>query len=110
MSTSKFLLSYDEDYDSDIHQIISETPRKRISERLRNLIRLGLMVESQGIQHVVHQQVSMAPLKVDLDPQTGGAVEDGVYNPSSLNEPSSRDQIQLQPRRKKPIQITPPKS
>lgn len=47
MSKSRrFPLIYDEEFDADIHRMLMETPHKRRSERLRQLIRLGLTVES----------------------------------------------------------------
>ncbi|KPV45655.1 hypothetical protein [Alicyclobacillus ferrooxydans] len=42
----RFPLTYDEEFDADIHKMLMETPQKRRSERLRQLIRLGLSVES----------------------------------------------------------------
>ncbi len=42
----RFPLTYDEDFDADIHKILMETPQKRRSERLRQLIRQGLSLES----------------------------------------------------------------
>lgn len=42
----RFPLTYDEEFDADIHKMLMETPQKRRSERLRQLIRLGLSVET----------------------------------------------------------------
>lgn len=41
----RFPLTYDEEFDADIHKVLIETPQKRRSERLRQLIRLGLLIE-----------------------------------------------------------------
>jgi hypothetical protein len=103
--TRKFLLSYDEEYDSDIHKVISETPRKRISERLRNLIRLGLMVESQGIQRVVQQRMvpPTHPAPQTVEPEQGTSESHSASSLQTTNqvEPSRE-------RRKRPVRITPP--
>lgn len=44
----RFPLHYDEEFDRDIHELLMHTPEKRRSERIRNLIRLGLAKESQA--------------------------------------------------------------
>lgn len=44
----RFPMHYDEELDMDIHQLIHETPTKRRSARLRQLIRLGLAAEQGG--------------------------------------------------------------
>jgi len=44
-NTRRFPLIYDERFDGDIHKVLIETPQKRRSERLRQLIRLGLSIE-----------------------------------------------------------------
>jgi|GEM_PF-3980236 len=41
----KFLLSYDADYDAPIESVLQETPSKRRSQRLRELIYKGLQTE-----------------------------------------------------------------
>lgn len=41
----RFPLHYDEEFDRDIHELLTRTPEKRRSERIRNLIRLGLAKE-----------------------------------------------------------------
>lgn len=105
--TRKFLLSYDEEYDSDIHKVISETPRKRISERLRNLIRLGLMVESLGIQQVVQQRMISStqdsPALRTVEPEQSTSESNSASSPQSTSQAESSRE-----RRKRPIRITPP--
>lgn len=44
----RFPLHYDEEFDRDIHELLMRTPEKRRSERIRNLIRLGLAKESRA--------------------------------------------------------------
>lgn len=43
---AKFLLTYDKEYDRDIHACIETTPPKRRSHRIRALIRAGLLWEA----------------------------------------------------------------
>lgn len=44
--TTRFNLTYDELYDADIHELLMGTPERRRSERIRQLIRLGMAAES----------------------------------------------------------------
>ena len=44
----KFVLSYDGEYDKELNELIENTPRKRRSERVRQLILLGLECERTG--------------------------------------------------------------
>ncbi|MCL6441874.1 MAG: hypothetical protein K6T83_00165 [Alicyclobacillus sp.] len=42
----RFPLTYDDEFDKDIHVLLQNTPKKRRSERIRQLIRLGITLES----------------------------------------------------------------
>ena len=44
----KFVLSYDGEYDKELNELVENTPRKRRSERVRQLILLGLECERTG--------------------------------------------------------------
>lgn len=43
------MLTYDPEYDKELDALIESTPKGRKSERLRYLIRLGLLAERQGV-------------------------------------------------------------
>lgn len=44
----RFPLHYDDVFDSDIHELLTNTPVKRRSELLRALIRVGLAAQSRA--------------------------------------------------------------
>lgn len=47
MTMVRFTFTYDDEFDKDIHNIIKRTPQKRRSEQLRQLIRYGLLYQSE---------------------------------------------------------------
>ena len=78
--TRKFLLTYDEEYDADIDQVLQHTPVKRRSERIRSLLRLGLAAERQGLF------AGARPPAVSDGPQD---TEKGTRKPVRFSPPSS---------------------
>lgn len=55
----RFPLTYDDAYDKDILLLLQSTPDKRRSERIRQLIRLGLKAEaSQEVMSVTPPKVT----------------------------------------------------
>jgi len=57
---TRFSFTYDDEFDQDIHQLLQSTPEKRRSERLRQLVRLGLMAES-SLSSVISVPASVRP-------------------------------------------------
>ena len=47
----RFTFTYDDEFDADIHEMLQKTPQKRRSERMRNLIRIGMKASSQHTPH-----------------------------------------------------------
>lgn len=60
----RFPMHYDEECDADIQELISSTPEKRRSARLRQLIRLGLAAE-QGLGQPVKREMILTPSSED---------------------------------------------
>ena len=58
----RFTFTYDDEFDADIHEMLQKTPQKRRSERMRNLIRVGMSASSQHTSY-------------DRDPGDGNKVE-----------------------------------
>lgn len=75
----RFPLTYDEEFDADIHKVLLETPQKRRSERLRQLIRLGLLLDS-GSQ----------PVAIDMHSKPKSALISTVIQSESSIEPAKR--------------------
>ena len=103
--TRKFVLSYDAEYDHELHQLIEDTPRKRRSERIRHLILLGLAHERQGEPPAPSL---LAPLSdASRESRSDAPV---VESPRDLSEEERRDnQPQWrETRQRKHVQFTPP--
>lgn len=74
-ATKRFNLSYDEELDADIHELLTSIPEKRRSERIRHLIRLGLTFESGETRHqesVATPQAKPQKTVVDVPTDTPG--------------------------------------
>lgn len=48
MTTKRFVFSYDDEYDADISAMLESTPKRRQSERVRQLLRAGMEAEQKN--------------------------------------------------------------
>ncbi len=47
MTIRRYVLSYDDEYDREIAEVIEQTPKRRRAERVRQLILLGIQAEAE---------------------------------------------------------------
>ncbi|GMA59390.1 hypothetical protein C7445_1184 [Alicyclobacillus sacchari] len=47
MTIRRYVLSYDDEYDREISDVIEQTPKRRRAERVRQLILLGIQAEAE---------------------------------------------------------------
>lgn len=86
----RFPLTYDEEFDADIRKMLMETPQKRRSERIRQLIRLGLSVESGNHALSANRFPQPKPSNDNVAIQPGRPIETSkrVRNPLRFEPPS----------------------
>lgn len=91
----KFLFSYDAKYDADIAQVIEETPQRRTSARLRQLIRLGLSIEQQTVSVNEVPLILNKRVSTTIKHQTRN--DDVVPIPPTSSEPRRRSLPRFSP-------------
>lgn len=86
----RFPLTYDEEFDADIHEVLIETPQKRRSERLRQLIRLGLSIESGSHGASTNKRYVPNPQTIHTENQSESLIEtvQKVRKPIKFGPPS----------------------
>ena len=99
---TRFSFTYDDEFDKDIHQLLQSTPEKRRSERLRQLVRLGLMAESS-----LSSAISV-PASVQSD--SPSAVEDDDTPSENKPGPESDSGEPSQTRERRAVRFQPPSS
>lgn len=88
----RFPLTYDEVFDADIHRAINSAPVRRRSERVRELMRLGLAVESREGASKVRPTIPMSAVEVKVNEKPGAP------QPSQTEEQRrKRRLVQFQP-------------
>ncbi len=95
---TRFSFTYDDEFDQDIHQLLQSTPEKRRSERLRQLLRLGLMAESS---------LSSA-ISVPTSVQPDSPVEDGETSPEDEPRPETASSEPSPTRERRAVRFQPP--
>ncbi len=97
---TRFSFTYDDEFDKDIHEVLQSTPEKRRSERLRQLVRLGLMAESS--------LSSAISVPASVRPDSPSAVEDGETSPEDEPSPEPASSEPSPTRERRAVRFQPP--
>jgi len=74
MTIRRYVLSYDDEYDREIAEVIEQTPKRRRAERVRQLILLGIQAEAElrgegGMKPVQTSSPTSDDSSIPLSPQ-----------------------------------------
>ena len=109
--TKRVTFTYDTEYDKEIEQILSAVPERRRSERIRQLLILGIRAENRNLDDapIPKKQKEQTEIVHDTQQHPKQVDEAGLEN-NAVHETEDSVQLPVAERRRPIIRFRPPNS